>query len=1023
MMRAIHGTTRNLFSVRAAAVAGHLQDPALLRGELCHGAGGEMALLLDTDVPLVDTPAQSHCTEVRVGEGVIEIGGEQPFDIVKRVRVESAADCALSCFRTGVPPRTWWARDVLFVFNDPDRLAHVVEMLLYRGNTSLTCAPFKEKKGYALRAANASVYVINYCRGEGLGEVFYRCDPESGDRPWYVSWGCEFPLLRHLGLLGRDHESYTLLRPDSPAQEIPAEAFHGVSSLVEAHVSAQRIAADTDTAGKLRIPVNIGIEKADPITARSLPAPQLWLIPENVIELFAQDCHCPESALAQFDALAFAAGERRYIALWAGRGDTGNRIGALASLSHPETLGLYRCREAERPLFVPAGRILRPLLQPRTLSSVFSLNENRFTVLIPGASRHSVIALDSNDFRPVRKALVDYVFAAHREEIHRLYAQPLYDFGEPVVHEQPRKKARRTKKSHAAGKGSAATKRKRTSLDPRSAAESPPTPPPEETGNAEPGTAAAQEGHAARREQEDPRQSERPKTTEEQLIERATEYIERYDHLTSQDWRRFMGLASITARYKSDSFAALAHVLLPSVPADWMLPVICEGLQRDTDWFYSRPADRLMSDILRANRDADTPEEALFGLCGYCARFFRLRTTVDDTEHRDALTRLKDEILADGNATYIWLYSRILHALTGDTQALEEGRIAVQNLLAGGTVDLCLPMTVRRVAGEQLLQEYAHVVESFREAVALTNQHGAWWDELLFLNCILSTSLALAETRLDELLGRIQRETGDLYPRPQAYALEFLKFVLEVQQCGARHPHHHRLVSHLPANEHNPVIPAITAVCDLHENFCLPVEDELHAADALHRHLLRVDMPARSRSSWTFLYTIGRIERMARDEGFGSLEALLRERVGRWREPFEPESAAALALDLLSRTAGDQRPAGLWQSAFQRISAAQWSIEEKQDAFCFALFRMQSLDASQVEEFRDALLRCLDQSGILECPDETPLTPGQVKVMYALSSALTACLEQKPSKLADVRYYERAAIRRIIGEAFRESTV
>lgn len=697
-MKAIYGKNWNEFTARIAAVAGFSEN-VKLAGDLYKGSNHEIVLIIGDLAEITDPRAQAHLIDIEKKDTSAMLRNNSRIDLASSSKITSIADLALQCTRTNIEPADFWVEDVICTFADEKSLNAVVEMLLVRGCMHLSCAIVNHADTrYLLRVQNASIYVILHCIGEKMGNVYY-CSRNGKERlPWHIPWGSDYPLLRLLQQSIDDDTRLTIIPPDSQPFSISKSDFKNISTIINARFTSKDASVDSAASSSFRIPIEIQLAKADPISARTLPQAELWIIPPTCIDLFSRDLYCPESALQGFDGCAFMIeGSGPFIALWSGGATVAGKTTSLASLVSADVQAFYRCSYEQFPLYIPDGFMLRPLLEQQTLQNLFQVGSGVFTILCKLKDGNRIIRLNANDFRPIRKALVDYHYITNREQVERLYATPLYDFGKPVVYEPPTPPDSSAGNDFSGdsfdndegnGSGTTAVPRsdptigsKRTSQKP-----SPAEPPPR----------LQLDARAPSLQPPPPK----PKTPDELLKERAREYIGRYNSLTRDDWRRYMSLASRTKQFKSDSYSALASMLYADPPDKWILSTICEAIGKESDWFYTKSPKKLLSEIFNPKTGKLSLEDTLFHLCAYSSRFFSAQAEVLDGDMRAKIAELKDKILSSSNAKYVWLFSRVSHALTGDKLTLEEGRIEIQNLLADNKVDCCIPRAILTILYE-----------------------------------------------------------------------------------------------------------------------------------------------------------------------------------------------------------------------------------------------------------------------------------------------------------------------------------
>jgi hypothetical protein len=693
-MKAIYGKNWNEFTARITAVAGFSEN-VKLSGDLYKGTNHELALVIDDHSEITDPRGQAHLIDIEKTANSVMLPDNSRFEVECSSKISSIADLALQCTRINVEPVGSWVEDIICAFADEKSLNAVVEMMLIRGCMRLSCAIVDHADiRYLLRVQDASIYVILHCIGEKVGNVYYCSRNGKELLPWYIPWGTDYPLLRFLQLPADDDNRLTIISPDFQPFSIPKSDFKNISTLINARFVTETASIDSAAASSFRIPIEVKLIKADPISARTLPAAELWIIPPSCVDLFSRDLYCPESALQGFDGCAFMLeGSGPFIALWSGGTTMAEKTASMASLVSADVQAFYRCSYEQLPLYIPDGFMLRPLLEQQTLQNLFQVNSGIFSILCRSENGNKIVCLNVNDFRPVRKALVDYHFSANRELVERLYSAPLYNFGKPAVYEIP-EPVDNTAGNDFSEDSSVNDENNGSS---GSIAVSDPT---VESKQASPKLSPAKPHPEPQFDkQASPLQPPplKPKTPDELLMERVQEYISRYDSLTKDDWRRYMSLSSRTKQFKADSYSALASMLFVDSPDKWILSNICEAIGKESDWFYTKSPKKLLSEIFNPKTGKLSLEDTLFHLCAYSSRFFSAQAEVLDGDIRAKIAELKSGILASGNAKYVWLFSRISHALTRDKQTLDEGRIEIQNLLADNKVDCCIPRSILSV--------------------------------------------------------------------------------------------------------------------------------------------------------------------------------------------------------------------------------------------------------------------------------------------------------------------------------------
>ncbi len=778
-MKALFGTTCHEFTHRLAAAAA-VAGPGDIKGVLCRGEAGEYLLVPDKAAEGGITG--DYLNDVEPDDHGFFIDGGRRMVTASRQTVASTGDLLPRCAVTRDTPGDDWYRDVLIGLASKKALTRIMEMLLVRDQYAMTLACLDTNDfPYILRVKKVAAYVLLFCLGEGVGEIFYQIRDNGIDLNYYAAWGQEFPLCRSRFIKpGSSAGRIILLRPDREPVQIAAALFESLDTYIIPAFSGTPAQSSILEKETLRLTIHVRLKTAEASVKKSLPPAELWLVPESRLDALKQDLFCPESTLSQLEALSFTLnGDLTYVAVWSG--GSGRDLTGLfpATLASPDVFGFYRTAVSDLPLFLPMKTVLAPTLERATIESLFALKSSAFTLIIKTGDSKSIISLDISAFKPMKIALVDYEFSAHGPEIRTVLDNALYDFGEPVAYPEPE-----LEKSG----GPSQEIRREAPEDP-----SVPLPPAPFPGNAEPGIplvrrAKEPEPDLMETRPEKREKIKRPKTHTELLQEKATDFITRYDRLTQQDWRRYMLNASYMDDCLGDALEALTTLLFFH-PRTQVLDNICQALKMDPDWFWSRSSKKLMTDIFDKSWKARRPETTLFMLYGAKDRLIRGAWVLEDNSLRLALSELGRMIHRTGHPKLIWLFGRISREVAKDAEAVEKSRIEVQNRLLAPDSDPGIPKRIR----QELTHRYMarQNPELTHKAALLELSHpGSLWFHCLTLYYLERHPVFTPDaSQLKSLEALLEPENlTDIHPDTRQQLTAFVRFLNRCSSCPYPHP-------------------------------------------------------------------------------------------------------------------------------------------------------------------------------------------------------------------------------------------
>jgi len=1028
-MRAVYGKNWRTFASRLIALAGRLEGRSL-SGIHCEGDAGEQLFLLDAPEAASDALALAQLVEATPLQGQVRLADGRTFSVRSQQKLESLGELALRCFREPVAPGSYWLDDTLICFETREAFGSVVEMLLTRQIDAMEYMVLEDGAfPFVLRVRDGSLYVQLYCIGEELGRVYYRVQDDGRPLNYYVPWGRSYPLLKLAHVSPPRERLYTIVRRDAAPRHLDPALFRSVYSVLVPEFAGVRAKPDTAACREMRLKIDVRLKKADPSQNRALPSVELWLLPESRIEAFTKDLYSPESALKGLDGQAFRLGTATYLALWTGGlREQGQQQPVLASLVHDDVRGLYRATGTHAPLFLPHGYILAPALQLETLRKLFGLQPGIFTVLMDGAEQACVFGLSLSEFKPVRKALVDYCLLARREKVEKLYANPLYEFDPPEVYSEPEPVAVRQEAAQSAdvGSGTDSCDATQAGANGEPAASVPERGPgsvvsgggpvPESEPDEAPGAAETDGAAPAVRRP-------RVRTPEELLTDKAREFIARYPRMGEDEWRRYLSAAGRVSGGQADAHAALA-TLLCLHPRTRVLENVSQALGLEPDWFYSRPPARLVREIFEGSWEKALPEIALFKLYAFWARTFSSPPL--DSEARAHIAELKRRVFAAGNAKHIWLFSRIDYALTGDRQILDEGRIAVQNLLCGHTLDLCIPKTIRRELGKAYWKQYKSAFEAQADQFALVPRNRAWFRVLTDLYIEVSETFVLDRNRLSSTEKRLRTEAYRLAGAARTQADSALALLDGVVNCRQEHPRECGFERHF-AEDTDAAVKALVGPTLIGRVAGTGKEDRLdlllsHDEAAVRQAIERMSFPEQDYTG--YLERCLTVVALLRNAGQDGYLALIREKLESWRELWWNEACRRQALEVLvlaTTTSKSDTAASLLSVAMESVELLAVDIEARRQLVLLVMHCMLQWGGDVCEMCREQLGKLFGSVPLLGSEPGLALSVGELRLIYALVATTFAVLDRAPSELNTVRQHEKRAIREIVARDYRDA--
>ena len=999
--------------------------------------GGAMAFALDDQ-----SAAGGNLTDVDERDGMLlprnaELRGRA---IARKVPVSLIGELALHCHESVSSQSAspgGWPDEVMLSFDDARSMREIALLLLGNAESRIECCHTDHPDHrYVFRVSNVSPYALLFCQGEGKARVFNRAGSGDALTDWFVPFG------RIYGFIGTDFPDpmgdvpgFRILSPDGSCAILGPELFTEIGNVLDVDFNAVRPPAVPANAGEFSLRIAARLKKADAVQTRSLPREELWIVPHGLFDRFSSDLYCPESALRGLEALAVHIGGEPCLAVWnGGAGDKGPDV-SFSSLAHPQVSRFYRMSGLSDPLFLPAGFVLHPRIEEATLRAIFGLNARSFVVVAGPEESPSVIELDASLFRSVRKALVDYVFLADRERAEKLYSNPLYDFGTfegaadtevAEQHDEIAVAADDRADDHIACDASAIATESTSISDGNARADDDRAGEKLADGNIpgdlEDGVDVVPDG-AGRHDEDSPGvdASETPaepddsaaivipeslppfKSGEETIAKKAAEYIDRYERLNAEDWRKYMTTASMFSQLGGDARAALASMLfLARNPSD--LDSICLALgltEDDQDRLWAGSLESSLRKLFGGDWRSERPDAILLKLHTLAERFgLRQGYIVRDASLRSSLRDLGSLIVAAGNPKCIWLFGLVEGKLCGDALSAEEARLAVQNVLADASADFGIPRAIRREAGRRHLERYRDGLSKNIRLFRLSPHRRAWAEALVSFMLVRMDFLFLGPAQIDAMRAAT----------PGEQLGRFLEFLRRISACPHGHPGECSVLSHLGPTD-----------VDLREFLATAISgtafppgpartglDDADSVSRLGRLIAGMEFP--EGSPWPFLESIRAACAMCREPGAAPEAELLSRKIESWSRNLESGTERAALRVLAGSLSGQDAEEETATRSLESIRDAGTPAAERRR---LAVLVLRSVGADLFEKNIARFADAISSGGLLGDDDES-LDPDEFSLLYVIVSSVLAAFARKESDYSRIVSVERKKIRDVI---------
>ncbi len=1021
-MKAICGSTLKIFTNKILCLAAFVEKETLT-GILYTGNNSEQMLVLDEDVKFRNR--DEAYSELAAGH-IIKVDNEERknialpdgtcFSVLSKQEIKSMEELVFRCALSHMTPESYWTDDVIVCLKNKDDAAKITEMLFARDNNNIACIVLKDSESpYLLRVKNISIYVVLYCLGEQLGNVYYRVKDDKDVLNYFVTWGTSYPLLKSKYIKkSGDDRNITIVPTDRDMLCIDQSKFKNIHTSIIPEFAGIRQEYDTVPENVLNFSIKVRLRTADKAQARVLPQTELWIVPPSQVDLFTKDLYCPESALKQLEGIAFTTqGLGNCIALWTGGSGEELEGLSLASLSHPEVKAFYRSPHVNAPLFLPKGHLLFPLLKPETLKALFNIEKNLFTVILPDEKMPSIIAFRLGDFKPVRKALVNYTFMTNQAEVETAILNPVYDFEKPVAYPKVEPVEKKIKSDLDPSHDMNERKEESMGLfkgspeQPRDAAASGK----QVLGNDE----NKDESNEAEPLPEEPA---KPKTPEELLAEKAHDFIERYSGLSHKDWRNYMRNAMRTEDYKKDAYAALATLLLLYPQSSRIAEDIKEALGLRGDNVignFERSMKNIFDEDKKNNKE---PEITLFKLAA-AMHNNRMRNTHIPKENtlRASLSELGHRIFRTKNPKFIWLFCNMCFDMTRDEQIIEQGRIQVQNLLYLQTADPGIPRMIRRELTSSYLRQNVDEIEQFSRLFPFTDTHKVWFRLLI---CFYLENNEFYEPYQPFLDAVDQKLTAGEFTGISADDLHqievFSTFLKECVTCNRAHPLECDYKNHLTENDN---VYHVLDALDIHPGKADDLDGWENNAEIIIQFLREIRLP--EEAHWPFLKKLVKWIDLLNRSGSDQAEKILAQKLHNWKELSHENETVFQAINILCIGIRDDHKKDIIETftkIFDSLATLKGSPMDKMNLFVLGLNILTAtaddIDEKLVQVISNAVLEC----GFLIDNDKSPISNDEITLIYSLVHVLFCMSGKKSDNLSRVIHGEKQKIREVVARQY-----
>ena len=1017
-MKAIYGKNINAFINKLLIVFSSLNNKVVLNGYFCEVKNNEFLFVFKEE------PIYSNLEEavfgkeissayiidlIEEGNNYLSIDKKQKFFINSKDEINDIEQLIPKCKKKDIIPDDNWTDEVIIRLKNKDDLGLVVNMLFARENDNINCILSDDKEfPFFLFVKDISIFIVLYLIGEKIGEVYYRLFDSKTPLNYFIPWSLSYPLLKKKDLFPPKKENeITIFLKNNTLLNIDIYQFKSIYSFLIIQFKNEKKIIETESVQDFRLNIDLELKKADSIQQTTLPFSELWVIPEQTIDIFLKDLYCPESALKGMEAIVFEEKEfGKSILLWTGgSGEDLNNI-SLASLAHPDVLGFYRYAQVKKNLFLSNNHIFFPLLEPLTLKNVFELKTKLFTLVYKKEENTFVLNFDINDFKPIRKALIDYSFLINKKNIKTLAFNPAYNFETAVEYPEPKPRVI-IKEVYIESKDIEENEEQDVINNDNNNYQ--------ESNNLSESidTKLLKENQKINviKKKNNKNKPERKENSFEDLIQNyAVEFLQKYQNLTFSDWQKYLEKASFVKWLWKDSYYALIS-LMTFYPEKDYIGTICNGLRISSDWLRENSLDKQFSDLFDHGWQSRRIEDIILRYSLIKGSISSNTYFIIENELRQNIRTLGKLVYKSNNPKLIWMYCRVSWFLTDDKLILEEGLIIIQNLLQTPDANLCIPPTICSELTGEFFKHNQENMSELLDMFSFSPLQYIWVQLLINLYLERSGLFIMQKSHIKKIENLLDIEPFNDFPKEKTAEINaFFSYLKILYSCSMSHPEECDFFTHIEYDSNDNLINKIINSNNKSDLFI----DELS-----NNEIVIDNIPTDPDNYYDFFKNlINNIINLKRNDNKKAL-LVIKKKISDWQLINKNNTLIIAILNIIKILFANKEETVIEQinSGIKKLFNQDLLIEQKR-LYCGLFFEIILLEIEELKSINFKYIYSIIIDNKLLNNDSNSISIEEIKILNYIIKIIFYILTEKKNNFNDIIAYERQEIKKIISKEY-----